>query len=1080
MGNRSVGTAPAGVPRNLLRMPGALVTASICIPRAHSHALWILPWVEMLLKGHSLEQLIAAPAWPSPPDPLISRTLCRTLIDLRWAVPDWQSGQPVVTPSLAKAFADHGRIGLARLLFEADVIECEWWAETIEGTLLARQTAIQFDWDHKKKADRVLSAAAHPSALISKSDFSLRDLLRKLGGVASMTEAFDRAFLGSPLVVGERRDILFEVFGSERRLLPDELAELAPVLERACPDLFGSRTAASSRVVRLRSSPVEPIATAFERLSSTPVFLGPAVVLRKQVEQFVALVDRSQSELKDWVAASVTCRPILGPTQRHFDALREMCCELEGSVTPHILLTTAFLSVSNLSESDGLADVLACAPTDTQFTVVYGHASDDLPEQQAADMAEWVARLEVLRPALKGRIHIAAGERRSHEKVVITSCGSWLIGSWNPGSSRPHATVFECSLRGENARIARDILIRVAANVPASLIDRAVTQLSAALKDQRVETDLHSSDCTRALVRAATVLSKALPQGESTLNDAWTQAIRAVCAALHPFLAAAQIEIVDEQQTRDAFAGLVRSSDRDVLVASDRLSEGALDSATLRSLAGDGGRSRALRLIWGREWAGRRVSDAQTRAQLDRARQTVQMARDVLGTALATSDDPMENHAKVLVADGLRGLITSENVLSYGGEKSKHESRELGMVFWCPAVARHIVGRTLYEWPEALKCDRHADDCRLAWAVAGNEAWHSLRAFETELDFDWRSTAFIEKVVRQEATDQSAEAWHDLLSRAGATPFQWVRAEAERFGLVSPSKAGTWQPYDATGARPIDEILNDAEHAITAASAAASTARMAIAANPGSRSIDPLIDSIQRDMVLIPAGSFVMGDDRVAEERPRHRVQITKPFLLGRFPVTQKLWNAVMGRLPHLRDVERHPECPIIHVPRRDMLAFIERLNGLAGGGGFTLPTEAQWEYACRAGADTVYCFGNDPGRGDSPGMLEQFAWTKRSSGARLQKVGQLKPNAFGLYDMHGLVYETMRDGFRSYTNAGAIDPVGPHEGDRFVARGGFWGRFPVDLRNPAHEHFRCAARQTYEQSHRVSFRLMREMQDAQ
>lgn len=349
-----------------------------------------------------------------------------------------------------------------------------------------------------------------------------------------MTEAFDRGeFLGSSLVVGERMDILFEVFGSERRLVPDELAELAPVLERACPDLFGSRTAASSRVIRLRSSPVEPIATAFERLSSAPVLLGPAVVLRKQVEQFVALVDRSQSELKDWVAASVTCRPILGPTQRHFDALREMCCELEGSVTPHVLLTTAFLSVSNLSESDGLADVLTCtrltpssrSSTGTPAMICRNSRRPTWPN----GWRPWKPR-----PSLKGQLHIAAGERRSHEKVVITSCGGWLIGSWNPGSSRPHATVFECSLRGENARIARDLLERVAANVPTSLIDRAVAQLSVAFKDQRVEDVLHASDSTRALVRAATVLSKALPQGEAILNDAWTQAIRAVCEAVHP------------------------------------------------------------------------------------------------------------------------------------------------------------------------------------------------------------------------------------------------------------------------------------------------------------------------------------------------------------------------------------------------------------------------------------------------------------------------------------------------------------------------------------------------------------------
>lgn len=187
-----------------------------------------------------------------------------------------------------------------------------------------------------------------------------------------------------------------------------------------------------------------------------------------------------------------------------------------------------------------------------------------------------------------------------------------------------------------------------------------------------------------------------------------------------------------------------------------------------------------------------------------------------------------------------------------------------------------------------------------------------------------------------------------------------------------------------------------------------------------------------------------------------------------------------MGRLPHLRDVERHPEYPIIQVTRDDMLRFIARLNDLPGGGGFGLPTEAQWEYACRAGASTLYCFGDDPGRGEMPGMLEQYAWTKRNSNARLQKVGQLRPNAFGLHDMHGLVYETMCDGLRTYTAADATDPIGPLNGERIGARGGFWGRFPVDPRNAVQEHFRCAARQHYEQSHRVSFRLARESKDSE
>jgi formylglycine-generating enzyme required for sulfatase activity len=979
------------------------------------------------------------------------------------------------------------KVGLAQELFEAEVVEGQWWAETSEGTLHARQTAAQFDWDHKKEAKHILPAPADPRSVVGNATVDLRDLLRKLGGVDALTGAFDRAFLGSPLVVGERKDILFEVYGTDRRLLPDELAELAPVLERACPELFGRSSDAPSRVVRLRSSPVESLATAFKELSSPYVSLGPASPLRRRVEHLAGLVEGSQAELTEWLDSSVACQPVVGPTQRHFDALREMCRELEGTTEPRVLLTTSFLNESNLSEPDGLAEAMAAAPASTQFTVVYGHASDDLPEQQAQDMAVWAEALEARCPALAGRVQVVAGERRSHEKVVITSLGAWMVGSWNAGSSRPHATVFESSLRGRDSDTAQELLTRIAINIPAPHREPVSGMLAPSSKSVAAGARPECSESMHLLLRAVTTLTQAVPHADGVRSETWHASLKAVCAALQPFLTAARVDIVDEQQTRDAFMSLIRSAKRDVLVASDRLTETALDPATLRDLAGESGSTRVLRLVWGREWVGRRAPDAQTRAQLQRARQTVQDARERLGGSFCTSDDPMENHAKMLLVDGLRGLVTSENVLAYGGEKSKYESREIGVLFWGPVVARHILGRVLYQWSAALAGDQHGDDRELLWAVAGNEAWHSLRPLDSELDFNWRSPEYIERVLFAEATgpdddvdagEEHAEAWRDLVRRAGPHPFQWVHAEAQRAGLVVPDTGGRWHPYDSTDPTPLDPIVKEAERLVARESGAGATPAVVGLGGGSGRAIDPRIESIAADIVLIPAGSFLMGDDRVAIERPRHRVRITRPFLLGRTPVTQALWRAVMGSLPHLRDVERNPEYPVIHISRADMLAFIDRLNNLPGGGGFALPTEAQWEYACRAGADTAYCFGDDPGRGDGPGMLEQYAWTKRNSQARLQKVRQLRPNAFGLFDMHGLVYETMQDGFRTYTSAAVNDPVGPLTGDRFVAKGGFWGRYPVDPRNPAQEHFRCASRQTYESSHRVSFRLARERRE--
>lgn len=1092
MGNRSVGNAPPGVPRILVRMPGFLVSAQICIPRSHPFALWVLPWVEGLLMGQRLPELLRCPPWPSPPDPLVGATLCRTLFDLRWALPDWRTGEPVVDRSLAGAFAECGRLGLAERMFDADVIDGQWWAEGVEGNALPRQTAAQFDWDGRWRADTIVPTRVPPRTLLAQARFNLLDLLRKLGGVSSLEGRFDRAFLATPLMAGEPKAILFEAYGTERRLIPEELGELVPVLERHCPDLLGARARASSRVVQLPPSPVEAIDAAMELLTSPSTLLGPAILFKEQADRFACLVESQQGQLASWLEESTRCQPVIGPTQRHFDALREMCRSLEGTVAPHVLITSAFLNSRTLDDRDGLADVLAAAPADTRVSILYGHASDDLPDQQSRDMAEWLSALVNVAPTLAGRVDVLAGEKRSHEKIAITSRGEWMVGSWNACSSRPNATVFECSLRGNDPRLASKLLTRIAQNIATSRRERVVEALANRVPNARVFSPDNAIKRVRDLMRAASTLQRCAAI-DGTRDSAWRRArdlaLQASSMALHWFRTAIHLDIVDEQQTRDAMLSLVHSARRDVLIASDRLSEGALDPATLRTLARDEKAAVVLRLVWGREWAGRRVTDELTHSQLSRARDTIASAREHLGESLCSSDEPMENHAKVLVIDGLRGLVTSENLLAYGGEKSKYESRELGLLFWSPVVARHMLGRALHEWPAELRNARRGDDCALAWAVAGNEAWHSLHPLRERLDFEWRSIAFIESVVR-DATEHGSDdisgaqayagAWRDLGERSAGDLFEWVQGEAQRVGLVLPEASSAWRPYDAEGELSTDMALEEAQLAVEELR----TSEVAAGANPVQRGtgrvVHALIEAVERELVRIPAGVFTMGDDRVPIERPRHRVRITHPFWLGRTPVTQRLWEAVMGRLPHLRDVERNPEFPIIQVTRADMLRFIDRLNDLPGGGGFSLPTEAQWEYACRAGASTIYCFGDDPGRGDKPGMLEQYAWTKRNSNARLQTVGQLRANAFGLHDMHGLVYETMRDGFRPYTAADATDPIGPLNGERTGARGGFWGRFPIDPRNAAQEHFRCAARQHYEQSHRVSFRLARESKDSE
>lgn len=154
-------------------------------------------------------------------------------------------------------------------------------------------------------------------------------------------------------------------------------------------------------------------------------------------------------------------------------------------------------------------------------------------------------------------------------------------------------------------------------------------------------------------------------------------------------------------------------------------------------------------------------------------------------------------------------------------------------------------------------------------------------------------------------------------------------------------------------------------------------------------------NDIGMEFVLIPVGEFRMGaEDGEDHEKPVHRVRITQAFYLGKYPVTQGQWQTVMGNNPShfARDLNR----PVENISWNDMQKFLQPLSAKEGGALYRLPTEAEWEYAARAGSTGAYCFGDDPK------LLAQYAWYDQNSGNTTHPVGQRKPNGWGLYDMHG------------------------------------------------------------------------------
>jgi formylglycine-generating enzyme required for sulfatase activity len=191
----------------------------------------------------------------------------------------------------------------------------------------------------------------------------------------------------------------------------------------------------------------------------------------------------------------------------------------------------------------------------------------------------------------------------------------------------------------------------------------------------------------------------------------------------------------------------------------------------------------------------------------------------------------------------------------------------------------------------------------------------------------------------------------------------------------------------------------------------------------------------------IPAGEFVMGspsDEKYREkyrhdsEGPLHKVTISKPFYMGVYEVTQEQWGAIMGSNPS--KFQKSMNHPVESVSWNDCQGYIAKLNKL-NLGTFRLPTEAEWEYACRAGTTTRYYWGDDPNDFE----IGEYAWYSMNSDKQTNEVGQKKPNAWGLYDMSGNVWEWCWDWYGGYDAGSVVDPLGRQTGSSRVKRGGSW-----------------------------------------
>jgi formylglycine-generating enzyme required for sulfatase activity len=239
-----------------------------------------------------------------------------------------------------------------------------------------------------------------------------------------------------------------------------------------------------------------------------------------------------------------------------------------------------------------------------------------------------------------------------------------------------------------------------------------------------------------------------------------------------------------------------------------------------------------------------------------------------------------------------------------------------------------------------------------------------------------------------------------------------------------------------------------------------------------------ITNSIGMKLVLIPKGTFQMGspegEKRRAKGEVQHEVTLSKEFYLGVTEVTQVQYQKVMGENPSWFqgdniqcDSSNHP---VDYVLWEEAVEFCKRLSELPeekkAGRVYRLPTEAEWEYGCRAGRQTAFSFG------DARVSLGDYAWFVGNSNNRTHPVGQKKPNAWGLYDMHGNVWEWCSDFYGEYPSSAVRDPAGPRVGSEHVLRSGGWNCEAADCRSASRRSFGPSDREFDTEGFRVALSL--------
>ena len=318
--------------------------------------------------------------------------------------------------------------------------------------------------------------------------------------------------------------------------------------------------------------------------------------------------------------------------------------------------------------------------------------------------------------------------------------------------------------------------------------------------------------------------------------------------------------------------------------------------------------------------------------------------------------------------------------------------------------------------------------------------------------------------VAHAGTDQAATADTavELDGRGSSDPdgdaltYWWVQVEGPPVGLADERAVGTTFTPTEPGRYGFVLIVNDGQTRSFSDQVSIQVSRPP--PETGEETTVELPGGTAMDFIWMGPGTFTRGspeteNGRFSNEGPRHEVTLTTGFYLGKYEITQSQWEAVMGDNP---SYFQSPDRPVEQVSWDDVQTFIQRLNASTEEAVYRLPTEGEWEYACRAGTTGRWSFGDDEI------WLEVSAWyVANNTSAGTKEVGAKQPNPWGLYDMHGNVGEWCHDYFDAYTNNPQIDPSGPASGTSRITRGGYFHSEAEDVRS-AKRSRREPANRTY------------------